>query len=83
MKNSEKQDLKRKLKRLGLFMLIVALPVLVISIVMVWAQVPQWLNILVLVIILFILFFLFGWLCDKMDRRKEERLKKKKDPFSD
>ena len=83
MRSTEKQELKRKLKRLGLFILIVFLPILIVSILMVWGNVPQWLNIMVLVILLFILYFLFAWLCTKLDKKKEERISKKKDPFSD
>lgn len=83
MKNSEKQELKKKLKRLGLFLLIVFIPAMVISVLMVWQKVPQWLNILVLVVVLFILFFFYTWVCSKLDKRKEERMSKKKDPFSD
>ncbi len=84
MKNTEKQELKKKLSRLGLFLLIVFLPVLVVSILLTYvAGVPQWLNILVLVLMMFVLFFFYTWICSKLDNRKAERLKKKKDPFSD
>ena len=83
MKSTEKQELKLKLKRLGLFMLIVFLPILIVSILMVWGKVPQWLNILVLVILLFILYFLYAWFCSILDKKRQERLSKKKDPFSD
>ena len=83
VKSSEKQELKKRIQRLGLFLLIVFLPVLVISILLVYLQVPQWLNILVLVILLFLLFFLFMYVCGKLDARKKARMDKKKDPFSD
>lgn len=83
MRSTEKQDLKRKLKRLGLFLLIVFVPAMLVCVLLVWQKVPQWLNILVLVIVLFILFFLFTFVCDKMDKKKDERLSKKKDPFAD
>ncbi len=83
MRSTEKQELKRKLKRLGLFMLIVFLPILIVCILMLWGKVPQWLNILVLVLLLFILYFFYAWLCTKLDKKKEERISRKKDPFSD
>ena len=83
MKTTEKQELKKKIKRLALFLGIVFVPTMVICILLIWAKVPQWLNILVLVIVLFILFFIFIYICDKIDKRKQERLSKKKDPFSD
>lgn len=83
MKSSDKQELKKKIQRMGLFLLIVFIPVLVIAICLAVAKVPQWLNIMVLVIILFILFFLFLYVCGKLDERKKARMDKKKDPFSD
>lgn len=83
MKNSEKQAVKKKIKRLGLFLLIVFLPMMVVSVLLAWAKVDMWLNVFVLVLLLFILFALFVWICDKFDQRKQERLSKKKDPFSD
>ena len=83
MKSSEKQELKKKIGRLGLFLLIVFLPILVLAIVLASVGVKQWVNIMVLVIVMFILFGLFLMVCQKLDNRKEERIKKKKDPFSD
>ena len=83
MKNTEKQELKKKVKRLGLFLLIVLIPALVICVLLIWAKVPQWLNILVLVIVLFVLFGLYSLVYSKLDKKKEERMSKKKDPFSD
>lgn len=83
MKRSESNELKQKLKRLGLFMLIVFLPAMVVAILLqFYAHVPQWLNILVLVVMLFVLYFLYVWICSKIDKKKQERLSKKKDPFS-
>lgn len=84
VRSSEKQELKRKIQRVGWFMLIVFIPALVIAVVLgVVARVPQWLNILVLVIILFVLFFIYAYLMSKLDERKKKRMDKKKDPFSD
>ena len=83
MKNSEKQILKKRIKRLGLFLLIVFLPLMVVSTLMAVYVKQQWLNIFVCVLILFILFFIYLFLLDKMDKKKETRLKGKKDPFSD
>lgn len=83
VKSSEKQELKKKIQRLGLFLLIVFLPLLVVAICLGVAKVPQWLNIMVCVIVLFILFFLYLFVCGKLDERKKARMDKKKDPFSD
>ncbi len=83
MINSEKQLLKKRIKRLGWFLLIVFLPAMLISIFLAVAKIPEWLNIMVVVIVLFVLFFLFSLVCAKLDSKKEQRLKGKKDPFSD
>ncbi|MBR1890337.1 MAG: hypothetical protein IJ817_01460 [Clostridia bacterium] len=83
MKNTEKQLLKRRVTRLGLFLLIVFLPVLVVAILLGVAGVKQWVNILILVIMMFVLFALYIFVCEKMDERKRERMNKKKDPFAD
>ncbi|MBP3431947.1 MAG: hypothetical protein J6K39_03750 [Clostridia bacterium] len=83
MKSTEKQELKKKIKRLALFLGIVLVPALVLSVLLIWAKVPQWLNILVLVIVLFILYAVFAYVCDRLDKKKAVRMSKKKDPFSD
>lgn len=76
--------MKKKIQRVGLFMLIVLIPALVLSVVLQFvAHVPQWLNILVRVLVLFVLYFVYVWICFKLDARKTERMNKKKDPFSD
>ncbi|MBP3619267.1 MAG: hypothetical protein J6J24_01255 [Clostridia bacterium] len=82
MKTTEKQQLKKNIKRLGLFLLIVFLPILIVSIFLV-PILEMWQNIIVLVVMLFVLFFLYSWVLQKLDRKKEERISKKKDPFSD
>lgn len=84
MRSTEKQELSLKIKRLGLFMVIVFLPILVICVLLlVVAKVPQWLNILVLVLCMFVLYGVYVFVCAKLDRKKAERLTKKKDPFAE
>ncbi len=83
MRTTEKQELKKNIKRLGLFLLIVFLPVCLVCATLFYLNVPQGANIAILVVLLFILFFIYLWICGKIDQRKAERLKKKKDPFSD
>ena len=83
MKVSERMILKDRLKKLGIFCLIVFIPVLVLSVVLAGIHVEPWLNVLVLVVVLFLLFFLYAYICEKLDKKKQERLSKKKDPFSD
>jgi membrane protein implicated in regulation of membrane protease activity len=83
VRSSEKRELKKKIQRLGLFFLIVFIPLLVVSVLLIYAKVALWLNIIVLVILLFILFFFFTLACNKIDEKKKARMDKKKDPFSD
>lgn len=84
MKQTEKQELKSKLKRIGLFLIIVFLPIAVVCTLLYYVGVTDmWLNVLILVILLFLLFGIFYYVCEKLDQKKKERLSKKKDPFSD
>lgn len=83
MKSSDKQELKRKIGRLGLFLIIVFVPILVLAVVLAYAGVSQWVNIMILVIVMFILFGAFLTICQKLDEKKQKRMEKKKDPFSD
>ena len=85
MKVSERMVLKDRLKKLGIFCLIVFIPVLVLSVVMMSFGVSQAVNIVVTVVILFVLFFLYLYVCSLIDKKKEKRLKEsgKKDPFSE
>lgn len=85
MKVSERMILKDRLKKLGIFCLIVFIPVLVLSVVMMSFGVSQAVNIIVTVVVLFVLFFLYLYICSLIDKKKEKRLKEsgKKDPFSE
>lgn len=83
MRTSEKQELKRKIKQIGLFLLIVFVPCLVVSVCLIVLKVPQWLNIMVLVIMMFILFVVYAYVMEKLNKKKQERMSKKNDPFSD
>ncbi len=85
MKVSERMVLKDRLKKLGIFCLIVFIPVLVLSVVMMSYGVSEAVNIIVTVVVLFVLFFLYLYVCSLIDKKKEKRLKEsgKKDPFSE
>ena len=82
---SDRMILKDRLKKLGLFCLIVFIPVLVVAVVLYSVGVPEWANILVLVVMLLALFCVFMYVCSVLEKRKEKRLKEsgKKDPFSE
>lgn len=82
---SDRMILKDRLKKLGLFCLIVFIPVLVVAVVLYSVGVPEWANMLVLVVMLLALFCVFMYVCSILEKRKEKRLKEsgKKDPFSE
>ena len=82
---SDRMILKDRLKKLGLFCLIVFIPVLVVAVVLYSVGVPDWANMLVLVVMLLALFCVFMYVCSVLEKRKEKRLKEsgKKDPFSE
>lgn len=85
MKVSERMILKDRLKKLGVFCLIVFIPVLVLSVVMMSFGVSEAVNIIVTVVILFVLFFLYLYICSVIDKKREKKLKEsgKKDPFAE
>lgn len=85
MKVSERMILKDRLKKLGIFCLIVFIPVLVLSVVMMSFGVSEAVNIIVTVVILFVLFFLYLHICSVIDKKREKKLKEsgKKDPFAE
>lgn len=82
---SDRMILKDRLRKLGLFCLIVFIPVLVVAVVLFSVGVPEWANMLVLVVMLLALFCVFMYVCSILEKRKEKRLKEsgKKDPFSE
>ncbi len=83
MKNTEKQQLKRRIKSIVLFLIIVFVPITMLCILLAVVHVPQWLNIMVLVLAMFVLFGLYAFVLSKLDERKQKRMENKKDPFSD
>ncbi len=85
MKVSERMVLKQTLKRLGLFCLIVLIPICFIGFGLMYAGLEIGWNITILVCVLFLFFGLFMMACSALDKRKEKKLKEsgKKDPFSD
>ena len=85
MKVSERMILKDRLKKLGIFCLIVFIPVLVLSVVMMSFGVSEAVNIIITVVILFVLFLLYLYICSVIDKKREKKLKEsgKKDPFAE
>ena len=85
MKVSERMILKQRLKRLGLFCLIVLIPICFLAFGLAYAGLSQAWNIVIIVCVLFLLFGLFMMTCSALDKRKKKKLKEsgKKDPFAD
>ena len=66
---SDRMILKDRLKKLGLFCLIVFIPVLVVAVVLYSVGVPEWANMLVLVVMLLALFCVFMYVCSVVVRK--------------
>ena len=84
---SGKQEFNRKMKRAMIFIacyFVVAL--LISSLLIIYTDIPQWLNGMVIVISAAVFYLIFLFVCAKIDKKKEERTKdslKKNDPFGD
>ena len=59
---------------------------LISSLLIIYTDIPQWLNGMVIVISAAVFYLIFLFVCAKIDKKKEERTKdslKKNDPFGD
>ena len=83
---SEKREFNKKMKRAGIFIgiyFVVAL--LISSLLILYTDVPQWLNGLVIVVSAGVFYLIFYIVCDKIDKKKEQKTKEsldKNDPFA-
>jgi membrane protein implicated in regulation of membrane protease activity len=83
---NNKRVMKRNVKRMAWFLGIYFVFALFFSSLLLIAGVPQWLNMLILVVTAGICYLLFWLVCDKIDKKNEEREKEKEkefDPFAD
>lgn len=84
---SQKQEFNRKMKRAGIFIACYFVVALVISsLLILYTNIPQWLNGLVIVVSASVFYLIFLWVCAKIDKKKEEKMKDsldKNDPFGD
>ena len=79
------RDLKKKQKRLGLFLVLVfILDVFIAFLFFKYTQINKVLCGFIIIVITAFLYLLFLGLCAKIDKRKEKRLAEsgKKDPFT-
>lgn len=85
MKNTERREYNKKVKRAMIFIGIFAVFALPISAIMAIYNIPAWLNGMIVVIMASVFYLVFYFICVKIDKKKEEKTKealKKKDPFA-
>ena len=83
---NNKRELKRKTKRMAWFIGIFFVFALFFAALLQIAGVPQWLNMVIIVLTAGICYLLFMLVCGKLDKRREEAEKEKTkefDPFAD
>ena len=79
----ESRSLKRNLKRLGLFLLVMFLiDVFICFLLIKYTSLGGVVCGIIVILITSVLYLLFLLICAKLDKKKEEKLKNKKDPFS-
>lgn len=79
----ESRNLKRNLKRLGLFLLVMFLiDVFICFLLIKYTSLSGVVCGIIVILITSVLYLLFLLICAKLDKKKEEKLKNKKDPFS-
>ncbi len=83
---SGRRQMKQQMKRTMWFICVYAVIALIISAVLiVYTDIPQWLNMLVIVVIAGVFYLLFLWICAIIDKKKAEKQQQnpKDDPFSE
>lgn len=81
-----KRQMKKQVKRTMWFIAGYAVIALIISaLLIVCTDVPQWLNMLVIVVLAGVFYLLFLWVCAIIDKKKAEKDSQnpKDDPFSE
>ena len=84
--SNNKRVLKRNVKRMAWFLGIFFVFALIIAALLQVAGIPQWLNMIIIVVLAGLCYLLFWWLCVKVDKRKEQiesQKTKEFDPFAD
>ena len=86
MSNNGKKEQKIQIKRTMWFIAIYAVIALIISsLLIVYTDIPQWLNMLVIVVLAGAFYLLFLWICAIIDKKKaqKEEINPTDDPFSE
>lgn len=84
MRAKDSRDLKRKYKRLLIFLAIIFVVELVLCYLLMMAGLSNVLCGVIIVLSASIFYLLFLWICAKIDKKRAERLEKEatKDPFT-
>lgn len=84
MRAKDSRDLKRKYKRLLIFLAIIFVVELVLCYLLMMAGLSNVLCGVIIVLTASIFYLLFLWICAKIDKKRAERLEKEatKDPFT-
>ena len=84
MRAKDSRDLKRKYKRLLIFLAIIFVVELVLCYLLMMAGLSNVLCGVIIVLSASIFYLLFLWICAKIDKKRAERLEKDatKDPFT-
>lgn len=86
MQNNDKREAKKQVKRTMWFIGIYALVALVISaLLIVYTNIPQWLNMIIIIVLAGAFYLLFLWICAIIDKKKVEKdaISPPDDPFSE
>lgn len=86
MPDNGKRQMKKQLKRTMWFIGVYAVVALVLSAVLiVFTNVPQWLNMIVIISLAGAMYLPFLWICARIDKKKQEKAEQnpKDDPFSE
>lgn len=81
-----KREHKNKVKRIAWFFGIYFVLALFLCALLIVAGIPQWLNMLIIVVMGGLMYLLFLFICGKIDKKREEEEKEKTkefDPFAD
>lgn len=84
--SGDKRKMKHQIKRTMWFIAGYAIvAVLVSALLIVYTNVPQWLNMIVIIVLAGVFYLLFLWLCAIIDKKKAEKdaQNPKDDPFSE
>ncbi len=82
--DSGKRQMKKQFKRTMWFIGVYAVVALVVAtLLIVYTNIPQWLNMIVIIVLAGVFYLPFLWICARLDKKKQEKQDQKDDPFSE